>query len=171
MNSHRILFEDLVKSFAAELYSYAFGLCGDRHLAEDLVQETFLRAWNGLAKLRDQRAARGWLYTILRREHARLYQRSRPETLDINDLNPAAVTRYDVSTEAFAVRLAVDRLPPDYREPLLLQVVAGFDSKEIAKILALTPATVMARVSRARRKLREMLAGQESRANPKGLSR
>ena len=75
-------FEQLVRSYSTELYRYAHWLCRDRFQAEDIVQETFTRAWQGLDGLRDTSAAKSWLYTILRREHARLYERKR---LDIDE--------------------------------------------------------------------------------------
>jgi len=159
-------FEMLVRSHTHELYSYAYGLCRDRHTAEDLVQETLLRAWKNLHALRDPRALKGWLYTILRREHARHYRaNSRPhEELDEIRLPPAA--DFKDQTETYALRQAMHQLPESYREPLLLQVIGGFSCREIADILDLTPANVMARVSRARRKLRGFLQADESAGMP-----
>ena len=65
-------FESLVRAYSSELYRYAYWLCRDRFTAEDLVQETFARAWKSWDDLRDDKAAKSWLYTILRNEHARL---------------------------------------------------------------------------------------------------
>ena len=59
-------FTALVNAHAADLYRYAFWLCRDRHLADDLVQETFARAWRAFASLRDPDAAGRWLITTLR---------------------------------------------------------------------------------------------------------
>jgi len=153
-------FESLVGALAKDLYRYAYWLCRNREQAEDLVQETYVRAWKARHTLRDERAARGWLFTIVRREHARLYERNRPEPCNPDELQPVAPTDYDTSTEAFALRRAMGALPVQYRNPLLLQVLGGFTCQEIADMLDLTPSTVMARVSRARRRLRETLTGQ-----------
>lgn len=158
MRGKRWRFEMLVHSMSHELHSYAYRLCGDRFQAQDLVQETFLRAWKSLRGLRDESAARSWLYTILRREHARLYQRCRPEPGELPCVDLVAAPEFDTSAEAFALRSGIARLPDKYREPLLLQVIGGFSCTEIAQMLELTPDTVMARVSRARRKMREILA-------------
>src|ERR1700712_2025259 len=79
-------FEALVRAHSTELYRYAYWLCGQDALAQDLVQETFLRAWRSLDALRENIAAKAWLTTILRREHARLYERKAMPTTDITDL-------------------------------------------------------------------------------------
>ncbi len=150
-------FEVLVRSHAGELYSFAYGMCRDNHLAEDLVQETFLRAWKHLHTQRDHHGLRAWLYTILRNEHARQYRKRSNETIDLDELKVVAPKVFDASTEAFVLRRALQSLPDAYREPLLLQVLGGFSCTEIAGMLDLTPDNVMARVSRARRKLRDLL--------------
>ncbi|MEN8207363.1 MAG: sigma-70 family RNA polymerase sigma factor [Pseudomonadota bacterium] len=163
-------FEALVNALSTELYRYAWGLCRNSHQAEDLVQETYLRAWKAQDSLRDPRAARSWLYTILRREYARLGQRTRPEARDPHELHAIAASDYDTSTEAFVLRRAIANLSLDYREPLLLQVLGGFSCSEIAKMLDLTPNATMTRLSRARRKLREALTGDEDTQITRGKS-
>ena len=150
-------FEALVSALSTELFRYAYGLCRNRQLAEDLVQESYLRAWRAQDSLRDHRAARSWLYTILRREFIRYIERSRPEARDPAELHAISETDYDTSIEAFVLRRAMADLPIEYREPLLLQVIGGFSCDEIANILDLTPNATMTRLSRARRKLRETL--------------
>ncbi|MGH8264070.1 MAG: sigma factor, partial [Steroidobacteraceae bacterium] len=90
---HAVDGRDDRKRFAAlsarlrpDLYRFAFWLARDRAVAEDVVQETMLRAWRSIKDLRDERAAKQWLFTIARREHARLYERKRFETVDIDNL-------------------------------------------------------------------------------------
>ncbi len=155
MNQH---FESLIQAVTPELYRYALGLCRNPDLAEDLVQETFLRAWRSQQTLKSAAAARAWLYTILRNEHARLYERQRPEVWDPATLpQVAANDGYDTSTEAFVLRRALYELHIDYREPLLLQVTGGFSCKEIGAMLNLKVNTVLTRLFRARKALREAL--------------
>jgi RNA polymerase sigma-70 factor (ECF subfamily) len=117
------IFNTLVRDHSSYLYRFAYGRCQNRDLAEDLVQETFLRAWKNRAKLQDPGAAKAWLTTIQHREYARLFERARihidPEALP--DAQPA-VRDQDTSPEPFALREALSRLPETYREPLLLQV-------------------------------------------------
>src|SRR5690606_15752279 len=78
-------YEALVNELYQDVYRYAYWLCKNSALAEDLVQETFLRAWRSLDSLQNDKAAKAWLFTILRRENARLYERYRPDLVDIED--------------------------------------------------------------------------------------
>src|SRR6188474_649952 len=81
-------FDALVRATTSDLYRFSFWLCRNDALAQDLVQETYLRAWRSLDDLRDTAAAKAWLITILRREHARIYERKR---LDTEDLEQVAI--------------------------------------------------------------------------------
>lgn len=155
-NQHR--FEMLARAQVPSLYRYAYWLCRDRALAEDLVQETLLRAWRSLDSLREEAAARRWLVTILRNEFMRELSKRR-ETVAIDDL-PLVDPRANVGgtdTDVQDVRRAMAKLTPEYREPLALQVLMGFSTQEIAEMLELTQGTVLTRLHRARNQLREML--------------
>jgi RNA polymerase sigma-70 factor (ECF subfamily) len=156
------LFERLAGEHWRDLYRYAYRLCGDRHTAEDLVQESLARAWRSFDKLQKADAAKGWLYTIVRRENARRFERARPRGSDIpTDAIGDYRTTYDTSTEAFVLRRAIRDLPEEYRQPLVLQVIHGYSQKEIAERLGLTSAGVGTRLFRARQRLRNAL-GQKA---------
>lgn len=152
-------FDTLVRTYSTEIYRYAYWLCQDPTLAGDLVQETFLRAWRSIEQLRDVAAAKAWLITIVRREHARLYERKRLpidpiEDLPIEDqISPEAAELSDAET----IRAAMAKLPAKYREPLVLQVLMGMSCKEIADQLELSESAVMTQLFRARQKLQAML--------------
>jgi len=152
--------------FMSSLYSTALRLSGNRSDAEDLVQETYLRAWRAIDKLKERKAARAWLYTILRREHARLYQRQRPECRDPANLPEIPVQGYDTRAEAHTLRCAFAGLTAEYSEPLLLQVIGGFSCDEIGDLLGLSNSAVMTRLYRARQRRRRGLgpAQQQGRA-------
>jgi RNA polymerase sigma-70 factor, ECF subfamily len=155
-------FDALVRSLSGDLFRYAYWLSGDEALAHDLVQETFLRAWRALDDLRETAAAKAWLITILRREHARLYERKVPQFTDIDDVD--VPEERDAQLPEFAgeeglIRSAMLQLDPKYREPLLMQVLGGFSCNEIARELNITPAAVMTQVFRARQKLKVILGG------------
>jgi RNA polymerase sigma-70 factor, ECF subfamily len=157
-------FESMVHAYAADLFRFAYWKCRDRALAEDLVQETYARAWAAWRDLRDEKAAKHWLFTILHREHARLYERKRVESdarvseseleSELESLMLAAETEARRSVE---LRDALWALPEPFREPLVLQVLGGFACGEIARMLGVSEAAVMQRVSRARRALRKQL--------------
>jgi len=174
VNSKQRQFDALVRSLSGDLFRYAYWLCGDEALAHDLVQETFLRAWRALTDLRETGAAKAWLITILRREHARLYERKTPQFSDVSELDMAddrdAVQPEHVGEDA-VIRAAMLRLDPKYREPLLLQVLGGFSCDEIARELGISSAAVMTQLFRARQKLRTMLSGDVSEGNVHELSR
>lgn len=158
VRQHR--FEILAKALVPGLYRYAWWLCRDRALADDLVQETLLRAWRSLDQLRDEDAARQWLITILRREYLRELSR-RKDTVDIHEL-PLADPQARVGggdTDAEDVRRALHKLEPEYREPLVLQVLMGCSTQEIGELLQLTQGAVLTRLFRARQQLRELLGG------------
>jgi RNA polymerase sigma-70 factor (ECF subfamily) len=163
-------FEALVRAHSGELYRYAYWLSGESALAQDLVQETFLRAWRSLDSLRETVAAKAWLTTILRREHARLYERKALPTTDLADLDLSDTAPGPERTGEDAVmRAAIAKLEPKYREPLVLQVLGGFSCEEIARELGQTEAAVMTQVFRARQKLRALLDGRNTEAEPHGL--
>jgi len=162
VSSKQRQFDALVRSLSGDLFRYAYWLCGDQALAHDLVQETFLRAWRALDDLREIAAAKAWLITILRREHARLYERKMPQFADVDDIEVAeerGAQLPEFSGEEGLIRNAMLRLEPKYREPLLMQVLGGFSCEEIARELKITPAAVMTQVFRARQKLKIMLGG------------
>lgn len=165
MNDHR-RFEVLVAGLLPQLYRYAYWLCRNQALAEDVVQEALLRAWKSLDKLRDDQAAKSWLLTIIRREHARHYEKLRPEMVDIDALE-LADTDLEVpgqDTDSGDLRRLIGRLDADYREPLVLQVVVGCSCDEIAEHMGLTRAAVLTRLFRARKRLAAMVAGEDAGA-------
>lgn len=151
-------FNDLISVYMDDLYRYAYWLTHDHSVADDLVQETMVRAWKSLDKLQNPKAVKGWLITILRRENARRFERYQPKQSAIPTEELAAKKEeYDTSTEAFVLRRALERLPEEYREPLLLQVIHGYSQKEIAAQLGISSAGAGTRLFRARNKLRELL--------------
>ena len=162
MEPRRRRFERLCEPLRADLYRFAFWLARDPGVAEDVVQETLLRAWRSLEALTDDQAARSWLLTIARREHARLHERKRLETVDVDALAIAedpALGRTD-NHESSDIRAAIFALAEEHREPLVLQVLMGYSTDEIARQLGLTNGAVLTRLCRARQKLRSAVLGR-----------
>lgn len=153
-------FERVVAVFHADMYRYAAWLCRDPGIAEEVVQEALLRAWKSLHALRDDNAAKPWLLTIVRRENARYFERKRLETVDIDSLTPAqsALLAEKEDENLSQMRHAIFRLEEDYREPLVLQVLMGHSTKEIAELMGIKPGAVLTRLHRARIKLKEVVA-------------
>jgi RNA polymerase sigma-70 factor (ECF subfamily) len=151
-------FARLLETLRPDLVRFAWWLARDRAVAEDVVQETLIRAWKSKDELKDPAAARPWLLTILRREHARLYERKRLTTVDVDSVealgDPALASDGDAGLTD--LRGAILKLPEEYREPLVLQVLGGFSTHEIAAELGLTQAAVLTRLFRARNRLRTL---------------
>ena len=140
-----------------DMYRYAAWLSRDRSVAEDVVQESLLRAWKSLDSLRDEAAAKHWLLTIVRRENARYFERRRLETVDVDDLTPSqeALLAEQPDHELDDMRDAIYRLDDDYREPLVLQVLMGYSTNEIGELMGLRQGAVLTRLHRARLKLKD----------------
>ncbi|MCP3665264.1 MAG: sigma-70 family RNA polymerase sigma factor [Gammaproteobacteria bacterium] len=152
-------FNKLINQYHGDMKRYAHWLTGDKHAAEDIVQEALLRAWKSFDKLQNPKAVKGWLLTILRRENARRFERYQPRfsAIPLDEIQSKACS-YDTSIEAFVLRRAINDLAEEYRKPLLEQVIGGYSQKEIAIGLGITSAGVGTRLFRARQKLRTTLA-------------
>ena len=155
-------YEALVRAYHADLYRYAYWLCKDQSVAEDLVQETCLRAWKSLESLQDEKAAKSWLITILRRENARRFERKQFDLVDIETHGNEAKVSDDAHHQREWLQKQIMKLEDEYREPLFLQIIGGFSGEEISEILELNPNTVMTRLFRARNQLKEMLDSSEN---------
>jgi RNA polymerase sigma-70 factor (ECF subfamily) len=160
MDNRKSDYEAMVRAHGADLYRMAVWLCRNEAQAKDLVQDTFLRAWRSFDRLRDAGAARAWLATTLRREHARSFEKPQPVPIDAMperaDLDGGGPEQ---AGESAWLRAAIARLPERYREPLVLQVLGGLSCEEIGDQLGITPQAVMTQLFRAREKLKALLAG------------
>ncbi len=158
--SRRQRFDQYVGVYHQDMYRYAAWLSRDKTIAEDVVQEALLRAWKSLDALREDGSAKQWLLTIVRRENARYFERKRLETVDIDNLtaSQAALLAEQPDEELEDMRQAIYELDDDYREPLVLQVLMGYSTNEIAEQMGLKQGAVLTRLHRARTRLRDMMA-------------
>ena len=157
-------FERMVDSHSTDLFRYALALSRETAAAQDLVQETYLRAWRHLDTLRDPSKAKSWLITTLRREFFREVGRRYPE---IDDIDPDSLigARSSEMPAQDLVREAIFALPDIHRDVLALQVIAGYSGAEISEILGVPRATVNTRLFRARQSLKQALSSAaETRA-------
>jgi RNA polymerase sigma-70 factor (ECF subfamily) len=158
-NERQARFKALCQSLRPDLLRFAFWLSRDHALAEDVVQESLLRAWKAQESLLDHDAAKPWLLTIVRREYARTFERKRLPTVSVDELiakeEPmlAAAEEPDLTE----MRAALFKLPDDYREPLVLQALMGYSTAEIAREMGLSEPAVLTRLFRARNQLRALV--------------
>jgi RNA polymerase sigma-70 factor (ECF subfamily) len=151
------------------LYRVALRLTGNQADADDLVQETMLKAYRAWDQFESGTNAKGWLLTILRNAFINEYRRKtrRPETVDVDTLEPYAVFS-EVQEEdpqgAFFDRIvddevlkAIDALPEAFREAVVLSDVEGMSYQEIARILKVPVGTVKSRLFRGRQSLQRTL--------------
>ncbi len=152
-------FATLCEALRPDLLRFAFWLGRDRQLAEDVVQEALLRAWKSFDALAEEGKAKSWLLTIVRREFARSFERKRLEVTDLDALVAAEADVLAAEDDAglAEMREALFRLKDEYREPLVLQVMMGYSTQEIADQMGLQQGAVLTRLFRARARLRQEL--------------
>jgi RNA polymerase sigma-70 factor (ECF subfamily) len=162
-------FDDEALPHLDVLYRVALRLTGDPAQAEDLVQDTMLKAYRSWRQYRPGTNAKGWLLTILRNTFINAYRRRKlePVAMDLEAIEPHALYRAVESADpegSFFGRLvdekvleAVDALPSDFREVLVLSDIEGMPYAEIAAALELPVGTVKSRLFRARRLLQAQL--------------
>ena len=163
------------------LYSYALVLTHNHAEAEDLVQETYLRAIQAMVSLRADSNLKGWLFTILRNIWLNQLRKQRlgPQSVEIGDCDEVvdcltepskdALGIYVSKIETKQVRAAIDKLPLDFREIILLREYEELTYREIARVLACPAGTVMSRLARARTRLRTLLSEALMQSTTKSL--
>ncbi len=152
------------------LYSYAMVLSRNHAEAEDLVQETYVRAIQAMGRLRAGSNVKSWLFTILRNIWFNQLRKRRngPQMIEIeaedgvaNSIAEPSKNSHDLyvsKMEAEQVRTAIQRLPVEFREIIVLREYEDLSYLEIASVLDCPVGTVMSRLGRARAKLRAMLS-------------
>jgi RNA polymerase sigma-70 factor (ECF subfamily) len=158
------------------LYSYALILTRNPAEAEDLVQETYVRAIQAMGRLRADSNVKGWLFTILRNIWFNQLRKRRngPQMVEIevdddvaNRIVEPSKDSYDLyvnKMETEQVRAAIQELPVEFREIILLREYEELSYREIASILDCPVGTVMSRLGRARAKLRTRLVATLKRS-------
>ncbi len=151
-------FDQLVAEHGSALYRIAYRMIGDRQEAEDIVQETYRSAWTSRRGYQSGHSQRAWLASILRRRVVDRWRRHRmPTPLGGDFTVDVEVEGADPTAQGFTDEMqhALNRLPMELRESLLLVVVAELTHQEVADVLKVPLGTVLSRVSRARTRLRE----------------
>lgn len=166
-SAYRALSERHLKA----VLNYAYRLLGDSAEAEDVCQETFLRFWQGAAEWEPRAKIRTWLYRVAHNACVDRLRARRPhddeDSAAAESLGPSELAqRLDVARE---VRRALDDLPVKQRGAVVLSHFEGLGNPEIGAVLGLSVDAVESLLSRARRALRERLAGANPRAVAKGF--
>lgn len=159
-------FNGLVADHGSALYRLAYRAVGDGHEAEDLVQDTFRSAWKSRMSFRTGEGERAWLVAILRRRIVDHWRRPKPPAVVPGDqVFDVGFVAEDPLRNEFTdeVQHALQQLPEELRETLLLVVVAELTHQEAAEMLDVPLGTVLSRVSRARKRLREYLLAAGSK--------
>lgn len=163
----RKAFKELTYPHMQLVYNMALKYCGNSYDAEDIVQETYLMAFNKFYQLRDKSKCKPWLLRILRNNFLKSYQKRKiQQKLSENDYvellketlhTEAAETLLVRASDDRIVQNAIDRLPAKYKEILLLYYMEDMLYKEIAEALDIPIGTVMSRLTRARESLKVLL--------------
>jgi RNA polymerase sigma-70 factor (ECF subfamily) len=161
---------------APQLFSTAMRMTRNRSDAEDLVQETFIKAWRSFATYQQGTNLRAWLFRIMTNTYINKYnaQQRKPTETELDDVEElflykrlGAVDQSQLSQSAEdqmlslftddEVKKALEELPDQFRIPVLMSDVEGFSYKEIAEILEIPLGTVMSRLHRGRKSMQKML--------------
>lgn len=161
---------------APQLFSTAMRMTRNRSDAEDLVQETFIKAWRSFATYQQGTNLRAWLFRIMTNTYINKYnaQQRKPTETELDDIEElflykrlGAVDQSQLSQSAEdqmlslftddEVKKALEELPDQFRIPVLMSDVEGFSYKEIAEILEIPLGTVMSRLHRGRKLMQKML--------------
>jgi RNA polymerase sigma-70 factor (ECF subfamily) len=160
MNTRSAATKDAMLAQIPKLRAFAYSLCG-RELADDMVQETLLRAWDHLDSFQEGTNLRAWLFTILHNAYFSDLRRKRREVADTDGKKAAMLSvapAQDGHLNLLDLEKAIALLPPDQREALMLVAGAGLSYDEVAKIARCPIGTVKSRANRARAKLVKILA-------------
>ena len=161
-------FEECVQQCADSLYRVAYRLTGNRTLALELVQETYLSAWKSLPNLKDSNKMRSWLFAIMRNQFSKLLHKEKRNAQTIQQLStiPTSSDKPDNDTTD-RVQTALQTLDDIHRLPVLLVSLEGMSVDEAAGILDVPRGTVLSRLHRGRAKLKEILSRDDSHGDAK----
>lgn len=158
-------FRDQLIAAIPGLRAFGMSLTARADQADDLVQETLMKAWNHQDSYENGTNLRAWLYTILRNEFYSQIRKRRREVEDADGEYAAKVATaggQESNLEMADLRLALLKLPEDQREAIILVGASGFSYQEAAQISGAAIGTVKSRVSRARDRLATLLGGDRS---------
>jgi len=149
-------FQQLYDRFADRVFRYALTILHDRHLAEEIAQETMIAVWNGASRFAGRSKASTWIFGIARNQALTLLRKEKRA----EQSPPPNLVQADPAKDILAreqVMAAMESLSADHREVVYLTFYEGLSYGEIARILGIPPGTVKSRMFHAKRKLAEAL--------------
>ncbi len=168
-------FDSVYAHFRAAVFGFLARLCGRRHLAEELLQETFVRLAARAPELREDTRLGAWLFTVARNLHVSHVRMTAVDAARIDRAaleDPARPPTPFEQAAANETQLALERalaaLPPGYREVLLLVAVERMEPGEAAQVIGISPEALRQRLSRARSMIKEALAPAPRRRTAAG---
>lgn len=153
-------FRELLVREIPNLRAFAASLSGSVQLADDLVQDTMLKAWGNAGSFTEGTNIRAWLFTILRNTYYSLYRRRGREVQDVDGAYSARVAvsgGQEGAIDLADFRIALAKLPEEQREVLIMVGATGMSYEETAEICGVAVGTIKSRVNRARTRLAELL--------------
>ena len=155
-NKDSAAFQQLYDQFADRVYRYAFTILHDKHLAEEIAQETMIAVWNGAKRFAGRSKASTWIFGIARNQAFTLLRKEkRAENTPAKELVQADPSKNIIQRER--VMTALNELSFDHREVVYLAFYEGLSYGEISGILGIPSGTVKSRMFHAKRKLAEVL--------------
>lgn len=154
------IFRQLLVAELPSIRAYAITLCGTQHGADDLVQDTLLKAWGAAASFRPGTSMRAWLFVILRNTYFSLYRRRGREVQDVDGAHAERLSvpgGQEGSIDLADFRRALAQLPEEQREALVMVGASGLSYEEAAEVCGTALGTIKSRVNRARVRLAELL--------------
>lgn len=153
-------FRELLVREMPSLRAFALSLSGSTHKADDLVQDTLLKAWSNSDKFEPGTNIRAWLFTILRNTYFTLYRRQGREVQDVDGVYSEKLSvdgGQEGALDLADFRAALAQLPEDQREVLILVGASGLSYEEAAEICGVAIGTIKSRMNRARTRLAQLL--------------
>lgn len=142
------------------LRAFAISLCRNGAQADDLVQDTVLKAWSNFDKFDPNSRLEAWLFTILRNTFYSALRKTRREVADSDGIHAAGLVTKPAHDGRLAYsdfERAFDQLSPEHREVLILVGASGYSTEEAAEMMGVAAGTVKSRASRARKRLSELM--------------
>ena len=160
---------ELYTRHGANILNYLTSLLHDRTLAEEVLQDVMLAAWEHAAKFRGESKVRTWLLTIARHRAINAHRRATPELAPLDESTYTADTtpleKVERKTQRLALQAAIQQLPPFHQEILVLIFYHQLSGPEVAEVLGVTVGTVKSRLHRAKEMLRRVMLSMGENTN------